>query len=78
MLNITSGQIWQNRFWDHVIRNQDDMNRHIDYIHFNPVKHGLVSKPFDFRYTSIHQYRDDYSDDWGIKEEIDTTGEYGE
>jgi putative transposase len=78
LLKMSSGQLWQNRFYDHVIRNQDDMNKHLDYIHFNPVKHGLVSKPFDYRYSSIHDYRDYYSDDWGIKEDIDTTGDYGE
>jgi putative transposase len=34
--------IWQRRFWEHLIRDLDDLNRHIDYIHYNPVKHGLV------------------------------------
>ena len=34
--------LWQRRFWEHGIRDQDDFNRHIDYVHFNPVKHGLV------------------------------------
>src|ERR1700680_2690533 len=35
--------IWQRRYWEHVIRDDDDLERHIDYIHFNPVKHGYVS-----------------------------------
>lgn len=39
-----SGRIWQHRFWDHAIRNQSDLNNHIDYIHYNPVKHGLAKK----------------------------------
>ena len=43
-----SGRIWQNRFWDHLIRDQDDMNRHTDYIHFNPVKHGIVANVSDW------------------------------
>jgi putative transposase len=78
LLKMASGQVWQNRFWDHVIRNQDDMNRHLDYIHFNPVKHNLVSRPFNYQYSSIHDYRDCYTDDWGIRGEIDVAGDYGE
>jgi len=51
--DMKQGHIWQHRFWDHIIRNQDDMNRHIDYIHYNPVKHGYVKRPFD---GNIHRY----------------------
>jgi putative transposase len=36
--------IWQRRFWEHAISNDEDLGRHVDYIHFNPVKHGLVKK----------------------------------
>ena len=43
----TSGRIWQNRFWDHIIRDENDLNNHIDYIHFNPVKHGHTNSPWD-------------------------------
>jgi putative transposase len=65
-----SGIVWQRRFWDHQIRNQDDMNRHIDYIHYNPVKHGLVKDPFVWKQSSINQYLANgfYPRDWGIKE----------
>lgn len=41
----TSLKLWQSRFWDHVIRNQEDLSIHFDYIHWNPVKHGYVSEP---------------------------------
>jgi len=54
--NLYRGRLWQSRFWDHIIRDQQDMNRHIDYIHYNPVKHGLAKSPFDWRESSIHQY----------------------
>src|SRR5690606_30976615 len=41
--SVRNGRVWQNRFWDHVIRDQEDLNRHLDYIHYNPVKHGLAA-----------------------------------
>jgi REP-associated tyrosine transposase len=72
--------IWQRRFWDHIIRNQTDLNKHIDYIHYNPVKHGYVNSPFEWEYSSIHVYRDKgyYQSDWGMKEDLNIGGEFGE
>jgi len=40
--------LWQRRFWEHWIRDQDDLNRHVDYIHYNPVKHGLAKRAIDW------------------------------
>jgi putative transposase len=40
-----SSQVWQPRFWDHIIRDEEDLENHIHYIHNNPVKHGLVDEP---------------------------------
>jgi putative transposase len=48
--------IWQRRFWEHTIRNEEDFARHVDYIHFNPVKHGLVGRVCDWPYSSFHRY----------------------
>ncbi len=48
--------IWQRRFWEHVIRDDRDFARHVDYIHFNPVKHGLVKRPIDWPHSSIHDF----------------------
>ena len=48
--------IWQRRFWEHVIRDELDYSRHLDYIHYNPVKHGYASKPSEWQYSSIHRY----------------------
>jgi putative transposase len=48
----TNIRVWQYRFWDHVIRNQDDFNHHFDYIHYNPVKHRIVGKPEDSKQSS--------------------------
>lgn len=59
--------IWQRRFWVRQILNQEDMNRHIDYIHFNPVKHGWVKRVRDWPYSSFHRYvrAGIYPLDWG-------------
>jgi putative transposase len=75
-----SGHIWQSRFWDHIIRDQNDLNRHIDYIHYNPVKHGFVRSPFDWEYSSIHKFFIEgyYSKDWGVKESLNFEGNFGE
>jgi putative transposase len=47
--------IWQRRFWEHCIRNEEDWRKHIDYIHFNPVKHGYVSQPEDWPFSSFQR-----------------------
>lgn len=58
--------IWQRRFWEHTIKSELDYRRHIDYIYFNPVKHGLVKNVKDWPYSSFH--RDVrlglYADNW--------------
>ena len=78
--HLNSGRIWQYRFWDHIIRNQDDMNRHIDYIHYNPVKHGLTDDPSKYEHSSISKFRKSgyYENDWGVQHMIDLKGEFGE
>ena len=48
--------LWQRRFWEHLIRDERDFRNHLDYIHFNPVKHGMVSKVTDWPYSSFHRY----------------------
>ncbi len=48
--------LWQRRFWEHTIRNEGDLERHVDYIHFNPVKHKLVSRVREWPYSSFHAY----------------------
>jgi putative transposase len=48
--------LWQRRFWEHTIRNEKDFERHVDYIHFNPIKHGLVTRVCDWPYSSFHRY----------------------
>ena len=60
-------RIWQNRFWDHVIRDEKDLHRHMDYVHYNPVKHGNVQAPKDYAWCSFNQHaaRGHYPLDWG-------------
>lgn len=48
--------IWQRRFWEHQIRDENDFERHVDYIHFNPVKHGHVQHAVDWPYSTFHRY----------------------
>jgi putative transposase len=48
--------LWQRRFWEHTIRNEIDFEQHVDYVHFNPVKHKLVSRALDWPYSSFHAY----------------------
>ena len=59
--------LWQQRFWEHTIRNEEDLHRHIDYIHYNPVKHGLVHKVKDWPSSSFFDYvkAGNYQIDWG-------------
>ena len=47
--------IWQRRFWEHTIRDERDYAAHVDYIHFNPVKHGLVPYPADWPYSTFRK-----------------------
>ena len=48
--------IWQRRYWEHAIRSDADFERHVDYIHYNPVKHGLVTRVADWPFSSFHRY----------------------
>lgn len=48
--------IWQRRFWEHLIRDEQDYEDHINYIHYNPVKHRYVSQPSQWPYSSIHRF----------------------
>lgn len=59
--------IWQRRFWEHTIRDDLDLERHIEYIHFNPVKHGLVQRVRDWPWSSFKRFvrMGYYSIDWG-------------
>ncbi|MEM7794867.1 MAG: transposase [Cyanobacteria bacterium P01_C01_bin.118] len=50
------GNLWQRRYWEHFIRDEKDFAIHCDYIHYNPVRHGLCEKPRDWKYSSVHRF----------------------
>jgi putative transposase len=50
------GNLWQRCYWKHCIRDEQDFINHYEYIHHNPVKHGLVESPTDWPYSTIHRY----------------------
>jgi len=59
--------LWQHRYWEHVLRDETDYRRHVEYIHFNPVKHGYVKAPMEWPYSSFRRYVNAgiYPSDWG-------------
>jgi len=59
--------VWQRRFWEHAIRDEADLERRFDYIHYNPVKHGLATCPRDWPFSSFHRCvrEHHYPADWG-------------
>ena len=60
--------IWQRRYWERLIRDEGDLHSHIDYIHFNPVKHGHALRVVDWPYSTFHRYVTEgiLSSDWGV------------
>lgn len=64
------GTIWQRRFWEHQIRDEKDFAVHCNYIHYNPVKHGLVRSPKDWEYSTFHRFvkQGVYPVEWGMSE----------
>lgn len=59
--------VWQRRYWEHTLRDEDDYRAHMDYLHYNPVKHGLAECPKAWEYSSFHRCvgRGLYEEDWG-------------
>jgi putative transposase len=72
-------ELWQRRFWEHLIRDEQDFARHVDYIHWNPVKHGYVKRVSDWPYSSFQRYvaRGVYAVDWAYAAE-DEGEDFGE
>lgn len=60
-------EVWQRRYWEHVIRDEEDFHTHVDYVHFNPVKHGLTKRPCDWPYSTFGAWveRGSYDPWWG-------------
>jgi putative transposase len=66
------GGLWQRRFWEHQIRDENDFARHGDYIHWNPVKHGLVTRACDWPYSTFHRLVREgrHLPDWELAESV--------
>jgi putative transposase len=73
------GFLWQRRFWEHTVRDNEDLKRCLDYVHWNPVKHGHVSRVADWPFSTFHRYvrQGMYGPDWGGSVAIDDRG-FGE
>jgi len=66
------GTVWQRRFWEHCVRDERDFARHCDYIHYNPVKHGLARTPGEWVYSTFLRYVDKgvYPRNWCGEEDV--------
>ncbi len=70
---------WQRQFWQHEVRDEQDYRRHLDFIHNNPVRHGLVAHPVEWPYSTFRRYVSDglYPADW-VGEAAQEGGDFGE
>lgn len=71
--------VWQRRYWEHCLKDEQDFINHVEYIHYNPVRHGLVNAVKDWQYSSFHRYVEKgiYEKDWGVSENIIFDGNIG-
>ncbi len=72
--------IWQSRYWEHLIRDQRDLHGHLDYLHWNPVKHEHVTRVADWPFSSFHRYVSEgkYPETWGDIPPDKMDGHFGE
>lgn len=73
-------RVWQPRFWEHCIRDDEDWRSHMDYVHFNPVRHGHVSHARDWPFSTFHRLVEHgfYEPDWGVSQDDFGHREFGE
>ena len=73
-------RLWQRRYWEHTIRDDVDLQQHVDYIHYNPVKHALARRVADWPYSSFHRYvrLGRLTADWGGEPVDGDSRNYGE
>ena len=78
--HLPCGPVWQKRFWDHIIPDNHDLRMHLDYIHYNPVKHNHVTDPALWEHSSFSAFRDRglYPPGWGSLDTISFDGDFGE
>jgi len=63
---------WQRRYWEHLIRDEADYRAHMDYVHINPIKHGLVARVADWPYSTFHRLVEQgvYPQDWADEAQV--------
>jgi putative transposase len=68
--------VWQARYWEHLLRDETDFQKHLDYIHYNPVKHGYTTRPLDWRWSSFSRFVECgvYPPEWGESEPLRIRG----
>jgi putative transposase len=71
--------VWQRRYWEHLIRDDADFSAHVEYIHFNPLKHGFVSAPRDWPHSTFSEWvaRGLYDTSWGSQGPIELPARAG-
>ena len=70
-------KLWQKRYWEHTIRDDNDFESHVNYVHINPVKHGYVARAIDWPHSTIHRYVENgmLPKDWACAAD---NGDFGE
>jgi putative transposase len=70
--------VWQSRFWEHTIKDANDLRAHVDYVHINPLKHGYVARVADWPHSTFHRYvrQGDLPLDWAGQ--VNVAGRFGE
>lgn len=72
-MNRKEKGVWQRRFYEHIIRDENDLNNHLDYIHYNPVKHNNAKSVKEWEYSSFNKFvkSKNYETDWGLSNQIE-------
>ena len=77
LIRSAETKVWQDRYWEHTIRDEPDFEAHVNYVHINPVKHGYVERASEWQHSSIHRYvrEGTIATDWAAEL---SAGEFGE
>ena len=77
LIRSADTKVWQDRYWEHTIRDEPDFEAHVNYVHINPVKHGYVERASEWQHSSIHRYIREgiVTTDWAVEP---STGKFGE
>ena len=69
LIRSADTKVWQDRYWEHTIRDEPDFEAHVNYVHINPVKHGYVERASEWQHSSIHRYIREgiVTTDWAVE-----------